>query len=305
MKPTTREFIQALLKYRGVQKLHSTYVEGLLKRAYNDRIHTTILLHGTTTGRASSRNPNIHNQPRGYRIRRAWLPDSDEFVYVQADYRTAELRVMGIEARCSYLIPVLSDPNRDIHNEVSDVVYGVGNWRKDVERVRTKAVVFGTSYGREPQSIADEYGITVAAAAAIQDGFTSLMPDVVAWKKELKRRVFEEGWDPITHFGRTRHFHLITRDNAADVERQLYAFFPQSTANEICYRAATRVWEKYGIDIRILVHDSICAQARPDDAVEVGAIMAREMEETAAEEYSDAIPFFVDVQIGTNWGELA
>jgi DNA polymerase-1 len=305
MKPTTKEFIQALLKYRGVQKLHSTYVEGLLKRAYNDRIHTTILLHGTTTGRASSRNPNIHNQPRGYRIRRAWIPDSDEFVYVQADYRTAELRVMGIEADCSYLIPVLSDPERDIHNEVSDVVYGPGNWRKEVERVRTKAVVFGTSYGREPQSIADEYGITVAAAAAIQDGFTDMMPDVIAWKAMLKERVFKQGWDPITHFGRTRHFHLITRENAADVERQLYAFFPQSTANEICYRAATRVWEKYGFDIRILVHDSILVQARPDEANDIGKVIADEMQLTAAEEYSDKIPFFVDVQIGTNWGELA
>jgi uracil-DNA glycosylase family 4 len=305
MKPSTREFLQALLKYRGVQKLHSTYVEGLLKRAYNDRIHTSILLHGTTTGRASSRNPNIHNQPRGYRIRRAWIPDSDEYVYVQADYRTAELRVMGIEADCSYLIPVLSDPERDIHNEVSDVVYGVGNWRKDVERVRTKAVVFGTSYGREPQSIADEYGISVAAASAIQDGFTDMMPDVVAWKAELKRRVFQDGWDPITHFGRTRHFHLITRDNAADVERQLYAFFPQSTANEICYRAATRIWEKFGFDIRILVHDSILVQTKPDEAKDIGEVMAREMEATALEEYSDKIPFFVDVQVGTNWGELA
>ena len=305
MKQSIKDFIVALLKYRGVQKLHSTYVEGLLKRAYHDRIHTTILLHGTTTGRASSRNPNIHNQPRGYRIRRAWIPDSDKYVYVQADYRTAELRVMGIEANCSYLIPVLSDSSRDIHNEVSDVVYGPGNWRKEVERVRTKAVVFGTSYGREPQSIADEYGITVAAAAIIQDGFTNMMPDVIAWKAELKRRVFEDGWDPITHFGRTRHFHLITRENANDVERQLYAFFPQSTANEICYRAAARVWEKYGFDIRILVHDSILVQALPDEAKEIGEVIAKEMELTAAEEYSDKIPFFVDVQIGNDWGSLA
>jgi DNA polymerase I-like protein with 3'-5' exonuclease and polymerase domains len=145
----------------------------------------------------------------------------------------------------------------------------------------------------------------VAAAAAIQDGFTALMPDVVAWKAMLKERVFKQGWDPITHFGRTRHFHLITRENAADVERQLYAFFPQSTANEICYRAATRVWEKYGFDIRILVHDSILVQARPDEANDIGKVIADEMQLTAAEEYSDKIPFFVDVQIGTNWGELA
>jgi DNA polymerase I len=303
-KEDVHEFIDALLAYRKVQKLHSTYVEGLLKRAYNNRIHTSILLHGTTTGRASSRNPNIHNQPRGYRIRRAFLPD-EGFVHVQADYRTAELRVMGIEANCRYLIPVLSDPTRDIHNEVSDVVYGPGNWRKEVERVRTKAVVFGTSYGREPQSIADEFGITVAAAAVIQEGFMSLMPDVIAWKEYIKHRVFREGWDPVTHFGRTRHFHLITRDNASDIERELYAFFPQSTANEICYRAAARIWEKFGFDIRILVHDSILVQALPDEAIEIGEIMAKEMQDTAAEEYSDKIPFFVDVQIGPNWGALA
>lgn len=302
VKEDCRRFVYAMLDYREKQKLHSTYVKGLLKREYEGRIHTSILVHGTTTGRASSRNPNIHNQPRGPLIRSAFIPDPG-FVYIQGDYKTAELRVVGIESGDEWLTSVLADPNRDIHGEVADHFWGPGNWTKD-QRVRAKAVVFGLSYGREAESIAREFGISTREAQKYIDDFFALIPGVVAWKEELLERVLRQGWDPTNHFGRQRRFHLITRDNRLDVEKQTFAFIPQSTANDITFEAATRLWERHHLDIRILVHDSILVQAKPDEAPEIAALMSKVMQETAAEIYSDKIPFFVDTEIGPNWGAL-
>jgi DNA polymerase-1 len=294
-------FIDSLLAYRGRQKLHSTYVKGLLSREYKGRIHPSFLIHGTTTGRLSSRNPNIQNQPRGPLIRTAFLPDPG-YVYIQADYKTAELRVIGIESDDLWLRDVLSDPNRDIHGEVADRFFGPGLWDKD-QRVRAKAVVFGLSYGREAGSIAQEYGISQAEAQEYIDTFFEQIPGVQAWYEEMVHKTIYQGIDLTNHFGRKRRFHLITKDNKYDIEKQAKAFIPQSTANDICFRAAIELY-KEGMDIRILVHDSILVQARPEDADRIGSRMATVMEQVAREQYSDKIPFFVDVEVGSSWGAL-
>jgi uracil-DNA glycosylase family 4 len=296
----TERFVQQLLKYRERQKLHSTYVKGLKKRIYQGRIHTSFNVCGTTTGRTTSKNPNVQNQPRGPLIKSAFLPDEGK-VYVQADIKTAELRVVAIESNDPWLLDVLADPERDIHGEVATQLYGPG-WSKD-QRVRAKAFVFGLSYGREAPSIAREYDMSVREAQRGIDGFFELIPGVVAWKNELIRRVIEDGWDPTNHFGRQRRFHLITRDNRMDVEKQTFAFIPQSTANDITFEAATRLWEE-GVDNRILVHDSILACAWPDEAEDLAKRMAEVLTTTAAEIYSDRIPFYIDTEIGPNWGAL-
>jgi uracil-DNA glycosylase family 4 len=296
----TERFVQHLLRYRERQKLHSTYVRGLKKRVYQGRIHTSFNVCGTTTGRTSSKNPNIQNQPRGPLIKSAFLADEGK-VYVQVDIKTAELRVIAIESEDPWLLEVLADPERDIHGEVATQLYGPG-WTKD-QRVRAKAYVFGLGYGREAPSIAREYNISVREAQKGIDGFFELIPGVVAWKENLIQRVMHEGWDPVNHFGRQRRFHLITRDNRMDVEKQTFAFIPQSTANDITFEAATRLWEE-GVDNRILVHDSILACAWPDEAEALAQHMAEVVTNTAAEIYSDRIPFFIDTEIGPNWGAL-
>lgn len=291
-------FINKLLAYRKEAKLHSTYVKGLLERIHEGRIHPSFLLHGTTTGRLSSRNPNIQNQPRGPKIRSAYIPEEGR-VFVQADYKTAELRVVAIESGCAYLLDLFPNPDRDIHGEVAEQRYGAG-YTKD-QRVRAKAVVFGLSYGREAPSIADEFNMPVKEAQAVIDAFFSMIPEVKEWQHGTKSRVLS-GEDLRNHFGRMRRFHLITRENRADIEREALAFIPQSTASDICLQAATRLRLDHELDVRILVHDSILVQTRPESASEVGELMSQVMMDTAATLYSDRIPFYVDTQVGDNWG---
>jgi DNA polymerase I-like protein with 3'-5' exonuclease and polymerase domains len=69
----TINFIDELLEYRGVKIAHSTFVKGALDRQVDGRIHTTFLIHGTSTGRLSSSGPNIQNIPREKKYRSLYL----------------------------------------------------------------------------------------------------------------------------------------------------------------------------------------------------------------------------------------
>lgn len=297
-------FVRQLRAYRKEAKLYGTYVKGFLLREFEGRMHGNFLIHGTTTGRMSCKEPNLLNAPREgqskYSIKRAFIPD-EGCVWVQADLKTAELRVVGIEANCPWLIEVLSNPERDIHGEVATQRYGP-DFTKN-QRVRAKAVVFGLGYGREAASIAVEFDIPVPEAVAVVETFFELIPEVRAWQEDIKRRVWT-GEDLTTRFGRQRRFHLITKDNKADVGREALAFVPQATVTDITHRAAYTLWKQYGVDIRLLVHDSILANVEPSEARGTAELMREVMMETALQ-YSDKIPFFVDTSIGENWAELS
>jgi uracil-DNA glycosylase family 4 len=293
-----QEFVELMMEHRKLAKLYGTYVKGILRRMYRGHVYPTFLLHGTTTGRLACRNPNLQNVPRDSTMRHMFIP-SEGKTFVQADYKGAELRVMACEAGDQYLRGLFAD-GRDIHNEVATAFFGPG-FTKD-QRVRAKAVVFGLSYGREEYSLAQEYRISVQEARAYIDTFFRMIPDVVRWREDIKQRILHGDEDLTTAFGRHRHIWLVTNDNYQDVVKEGLAFVPQSTASDICLNAAIVLHEKYGLDIRLLVHDSILVET--DDPVEVSHLMAEVMPEVAAEVYSDYVPFPVDVSTGPSWGSV-
>lgn len=303
--PEAREFLGLLLSHRKLAKLHGTYVLGARKRAIAGRIFPTYLQHGTVFGRLSSRNPNIQNIPRGSTIRRIYVSRPGNAL-VQCDYSQVELRVIACEAKDKYLQGVFMDPTRDIHGEVSDRLYGPGNWTKE-DRVRAKVYVFGSIYGLEPYSIAQAYGIHESQAAREQQEFFTLIPDVMEWREQIVERAQKEQ-RLTTHFGRVRRFPLVTKHNIRDVGKEGLAFIPQSTANDICLEAMVRV-NRYlggiqGVGIRNIVHDSImveCPIARMDD---IGSTVSRIMVDTATEVYSDFAPFEAKAEFGYSWGQL-
>jgi uracil-DNA glycosylase family 4 len=294
------QFIELMIRQRKEQKLYGTYIKGTRKRLYRGRVHSTFLLHGTTTGRQASRNPNLFNVPRESAIRRMFVPGPGN-VFVQADYATIELRVLATLAKDPFLRDLFV-AGRDMHNEFSDILYGPGNWGKE-QRVRTKAFVYGVSYGREAFSIAMEYGIPVQEAQAHMLRFTSAIPHVMEFRKQIKEQALHGDDDLITHFGRHRRYHLITRDNMKDIVKEAYAFVPQSTAADIMHHALLKL-DAMGLDLRLTVYDSILAECSPDDADDVARTMDRVMTETAKEVFSDYVPFPVDIHIGKSWGDV-
>jgi DNA polymerase-1 len=296
----TNKFIQLMLTHRREQKLYGTYVKGTRKRLYRGRVHPTFLLHGTTTGRLACRNPNLQNVPRESSIRRQYVPEPGN-VFVQADYATIELRVLAVESGDQFLSGIFRD-GRDLHDEFSLKFYGPG-FTKD-QRVRTKAFVFGTAYGREPYSIALEYGIPMAEATKVQAELLELMPDYRQWREDLLHQVFHTQEDIVTRFGRHRRFWLITEANKKDVQNQALAFKPQSTASDVNLSAFTRLRRDHGLHTRIPVHDSILVECPIGDAGDVSRLMVAVMEDTAKEHLGDNIPFPVEVKFGESWGDV-
>lgn len=304
-------FLVKLLAHRKVKKLHGTYVKGTRKRIIDGRVFPTFLQHGTVFGRLSSRNPNIQNIPRDKRIKLLYVAAPGN-VLVQCDYSQVELRVIACESEDTYLQGVFKDPTRDIHGEVSDRLFGKGNWTKE-DRVRAKVYVFGSIYGLSPFSIALSYGIPEAQAAKEQREFFSLIPDVMRWRDEITHRAIKDQ-RLMTHFGRIRRFPLITRSNKESVYKEALAFMPQSTANDICLESMVKLnrafrnpevkWHGDIPQIKFLVHDSITVECHEEDQVAVLMIMRSIMELTPKGVYSTFVPFAVSAEVGTSWGNL-
>jgi uracil-DNA glycosylase family 4 len=299
-----QEFVELLLQHRGTAKKHGTFVKGIRERTYRGRVYTTYLLHGTTSGRLASRNPNLQNIMRDKRIRRQFVVSKPGNIFVHADYKQAEGRVITTLAQDEYLRSIFEDPNVDLFDNLSDQLYGVGNWQPKKERVRTKAYFYGLSYGRDAYSIAMEYGMSVREAEKGLSEFFDLIPSVASWQRKIKQRILD-GKDLITPFGRSRRFMLITKENKKDVLNEGLSFLPQSTASDICLSALIRLRPmlRGKAFIRLTIHDALAAECAEESKDEVAEIMTRVMVEEGRK-FTDYVPFSADVSFGTDWGML-
>lgn len=313
------DFINTLLKHRGVAKLYGTYVKGIRERMYypdgstQPRIRTTIKIHGTTTGRVSSVNPNLLNQSRTRGIKNMYVPTDSEHVYVQADYSGIELRVVATLAKSESIRKILAE-GRNINREVASTLFSRDFYNPTTyeqyheEYVRAKSVVHGVNYGRTAHGVAEGLAlegnpVTEREAQRMIDAYLAMVPELALWQKDIKRRVLEDGETLCTPFGRQRRFMLITRENMEDIYKEALAYLPQSIASDINMHAGLRMMEE-GYDVRMMVYDSVLIQEHRDKAESTGQYLAKVMKETAKEVFTDYVPFEVDVKIGPSWGDV-
>lgn len=304
-----KDFLDILMLHRKDAKSDGTYVRGLRKRVYRGRVFPTFLLHGTTTGRLSCRNPNLQNVTRGEKLRKQFVPVRPDHIFVQADYAQAELRVLAWLAQEPYFRDIFNDPSRDLFNELAPVLYGdVSGLSKAAAkelRIRIKAYVYGLAYGREAKSIADEFSIPVGEAQRGMSAFFSVIPNIVEFREETKRKVMA-GEDLITVFNRHRRFWLITNDNVREIMNEALAFLPQSTSSDIGLDAFIHLRPALkGIGwVRNLVHDSILVECHKDNVNVVKDLLRYHMLESARRVVGDYVKFAVDIETGDNWGVL-
>lgn len=302
--PEVQKFIDLILVNRNLAKAYGTYVKGLRRKVKDGKIYTTFSLHATTSGRTASRKPNLQNVKRDKAIRNQFTAGSD-LILVQCDYSQAEGRTIADLAGDEYLRRVFSDPTIDIFNDMCNNIWGSGNWNKE-NRVSIKSIFYGYSYGRKAKSIARELDKPVEYAVNLMNEFKALIPDVVAWQAAIRAEVLEkqELWTP---FGRKRSFHLITNENLEDVINEALSFKPQSIASDICLRAAVRLQPKlkreFNADIKLLIHDAIVTECRPQDREDVVKMMSAEMVQSGRE-YTEFVPYKVDASWGFRLGEL-
>lgn len=303
-------FCRVLLKYRREHKLYSTYVKGIRKRLYRGRVYPTFLLHGTTTGRLSCRNPNLQNIPRESSIRRLFVPGREGNVFVHTDYSQAELRVLSYLAGDEYFRAIFAT-GRDLFDELTPVLYpwankeamGPKEWKE--LRIRVKAYVYGLAYGRSEYSIAPEFNIPVEEAQRGMEAFFGVIPEIVAFREQTRTKVLS-GEDLVTPRGRHRRFWLITDDNIKAVMNEALAFLPQSTASDMTLDALTRLRPQLrGIGfIRNIIHDAMLIECPAERAEEVAAMTNYEMQEAARRIVGDYVPFVTESTVGPSWGDV-
>lgn len=306
-----KTFAEILLRHRKESKAHGTYVKGIRKRLYRGRVYPTFLLHGTTSGRLSCRNPNLQNIPRDKRLRRLFVPAKPtENVFVHTDYSQAELRVLSYLAGDKYFRDIFNT-GRDLFDELTPVLYPHADknkmdpvaWKE--LRIRVKAYVYGLAYGRSEYSIAGEFKISTADAKRGMDAFFEVIPDIVEFRERTRTAVLS-GKDLITPFGRHRRYWLITEENKSNIMNEALAFLPQSTASDMTLTALTNLRPKLrGIGfIRNIIHDAMIVECRKEDAEMVAAMMNEEMVNSAKNIVGDYVQFATDSTYGPSWGDV-
>jgi len=141
------KIVNHILEYRGFNKALTTYLRPFIDKVdYNDRIHNDFLLHGTVTGRTSSKNPNLQNIPREKKIKGMFTADPNYYP-VEIDFSQVELRVMSYYSQDPVLLKVYQEGG-DVHLTTACFIFKkkpheVTKW----ERKRAKLVNFGFIYG--------------------------------------------------------------------------------------------------------------------------------------------------------------
>ena len=301
--------IKKVREYRSVQKEHSTYVLGLLNAKDEDgRVRSTFNLHITATGRLSSKEPNVQNQPSANgvgNIRKAFIAAPGRLL-AEIDYSGAELRWLAFLSNC----PVLGDvfkSNRNLHNETATALFGPHFTKK--QKMRAKAINFGIPYGITAPTIADEHNITVDEAQEMIDGWNRKYYGAAAYLQWCADQVTQGNYLE-TPFGRRRRFGLVSPATLNALQNEAKNFPIQSSSSDLLLDCSMlmeeALKEKFDTYILNLIHDSdlLDIPANKQTLMAVGAFANDIMTKRPIDRFNCPIPFKTDFEIGFNWGEL-
>ncbi|MBR6559205.1 MAG: DNA polymerase I [Clostridia bacterium] len=303
------EVVSDVLDYRKVAKLRGTYGDGLLKVIEDDGcIHTVFKQTGTATGRISSAEPNLQNIPvrteLGRKLRKYFIPRSDDRVLIDADYSQIELRLLAHISGDETMISAFRD-GVDIHTVTASEVFGIPKEMVTGEmRKRAKAVNFGIVYGIGAFSLAQDLGITKKQADEYIKGYLATYPKVNEYLRNTIESAKENGYTT-TLFGRRRYIPELAAKNKVTYsfgERVAMNSPIQGSAADIIKIAMIRVVEslkRESLDATLIlqVHDEIIIESSEKDAPRAAELL-REAMEGAAEL---SVPLDIEILIGKNW----
>ena len=302
--------ISAIMDYRMLSKLKSTYADGLIKVIGEDgRIHTTFQNLVTATGRLSSTEPNLQNIPvrtdLGAEIRKMFIPRPG-CVLVDADYSQIELRVLAHIADDTAMQEAFRS-GMDIHTVTASQVFDVAP--EDVtalQRRHAKAVNFGIVYGISEFSLAEDIGVSRYEAKNYIDSYLTNYVGVRRYMKSVVEDARNIGYTQ-TLYGRRRWIPELKSTNfniRSGAERITLNTPIQGTAADLIKLAMIRVdralAEKYPDAKLILqVHDELIVECPAEIAAEVADLISREMEQVA----ELRVPLVAEAKWGSSWYE--
>ena len=300
--------IKKVLEYRRVQKEYSTYVLGLLDLRDDDgRVRTNFTLHITATGRLSSKEPNVQNQPSANgvgNIRKSFIAPPG-YILGEIDYSGAELRWLAFLSKDETLLEIFKE-GRNLHTETATKMFGP-HFNKQ-QKMIAKALNFGIAYGREAPSIADTFNISIEEAQEHIDNWFKAYPgahDYLEWcAKQVELGKYLE-----TPWGRRRRFGLVNPASLHSLQNEAKNFPIQSSSSDTllwCCIKHEKDFAEHGIKVIDLIHDSVLVEIPADPKVIqwFGQNMNKWMIDVPVELFDCPVPFKTDFEIGINWGDL-
>lgn len=317
-------FVDAIIEYRTLSKLKSTYVDALpaLVRPDTQRVHTNFNQTVTATGRLSSSNPNLQNIPIrtafSRQIRKAFLPKSG-YLMAAADYSQIELRILAHLSQEPILLQAYQQ-NEDIHTVTARLVFEKSDITSDERRI-AKTINFGVIYGMGSLRFSRSTGIDKNIANEFIKRFNERYPQVFSYLEGVKKQAISQGYVE-TILGRRRYVEFTNNSlrklkdsNPEDIDlsklKNLGAYdagLLRSAANapiqgssadiiKIAMIRLHEVLQKYQARLLLQVHDELVFEVPPQEWEELQPQIKSVMENAV----SLSVPLLVDVRAGDNW----
>ena len=300
----------AVLDYRELSKLKSTYADGLLKVISSDgRIHTNFQMTVTATGRLSSTEPNLQNIPvrkkTGALLREMFIAAPGN-VLVDADYSQIELRILAHMADDAAMIDAFRS-GEDFHTVTAAKVFGLEPEEvSPVLRSRAKAVNFGIVYGISAFSLSQDIGVSVAEAKEFKEAYFAQFRSVKKYMDNVIAEAESNGYVR-TLFGRRRDMPELKNSNRniREFGKRVALNMPvQGTAADVIKLAMIKTDENLrasGLKARLVlqVHDELIVEC-PEEEAETAAKILKETMENCVQL---SVPLVVEVGCGSSWAE--
>jgi DNA polymerase-1 len=311
-----RHLINAMLEWRQLTKLKSTYTDALpaFINPQTQRIHTSYALASTTTGRLASSDPNLQNIPirtkEGREIRTAFVAGPGHRL-VSADYSQIELRVLAHIADIPQLKKAFAE-GLDIHAMTASEMFGVpvAGMPGEIRR-RAKAINFGIIYGISAFGLANQLAISKQEAGEYIQTYFKRFPGIRDYMEQTKKSAHANGYVE-TIFGRRMHYPQINTKNPSMrgfLERAAINAPIQGSAADIIRRAMVRIpgalaaAKLASARMLLQVHDELVFEAAEGETERLIEIARSVMETAAAPAVVLSVPIHVDAKAAANWDE--
>lgn len=303
--------VNKILDYRALLKLLNTYVDALPKLIDKQtvRVHTSLDQAWVSTGRLSSRNPNLQNIPirdqRGKEIRRAFIPCCSGHVLLSADYSQIELRLMAHLSQDENMINAFAN-NADIHLSTAAKIFKVPESEvTPAMRSKAKTANFGIIYGISSFGLSQRLNISRSEASDLIQGYFSSFPGVKKYMENAIRKAKEKGYVE-TIMGRRRFLPDIHSANAivrGVAERNAINAPIQGSAADVIKLAMVNLQNvlrhNYKSYLILQVHDELILDVDANELNKIKEIVRSEMEQVM----KLSVPLVVDIGVGNNWLE--
>ncbi len=305
--------VREILRYRSLSKLISTYVEALPRmiNPRTGRIHSSFNQALTATGRLSSNNPNLQNipirTPEGARVREAFVPRSEEFLLLAADYSQVELRLIAAMSGEEAMLEAFRK-ELDIHRATAARVFGVPYEEVTREqRNKAKTVNFSIIYGAGATNLSRQLDIPRKEATQLIKSYFEQYPGLKAYMERVVAEAREKGY-VTTLMGRRRYLRDINSRNGvmrSHAERNAINTPVQGSAADMIKMAMVNIHRLlkeggYRSKMILQVHDELVFDLHKEEKEELMPLIEEKMR-TALPDLP--VPIVVDMGVGKNWLE--